>query len=170
MSPFVQYFSWLFDGDIKSGIPEEVSKASFISNKFIISCFLMNGKLNNYLNEYFNNMGLWALDRLELMLFLKKVVCDMKLGRNSVSYISNKKTKTEMIDVVEPHFPFLKKYEISDIVEKIETADDKDSIYESLGLNKYKKDKTKKKAEPAKKEKKKQTVIEFLNANFRLEN
>jgi DNA repair photolyase len=104
------------------------------------------------------------------MKFLKKSVYDMRLGRNSISYISNKKTKTDMIDVVEPYFPFLKKYEIADIVDKIENSDDKDSIYESLGLNKYKKDKIKKKTESVKKEKKKQTVQEFLNENFRLEN
>lgn len=170
--PFKLFHTWLFDGNPKSKIPSVegglniLSYKSPINHHFMISMFLNQGKLNHFLNEYFNNMGVYYLDKEELMRFLKKCVIDFKIQRKDLPYIPKTKN-TKLFESLRKKIPIMKKYDISllcDIVDKMETKQD---IYYSLGLEKPE---TIKKQKGMKKrtKKEKETVSEFLKNNFKI--
>ena len=101
--PHKTFNNWLFDGNPKSkipsgnGIPDLLSYKSPINHQYMISMFLNQGRLNHYLDEYFNNMGLYYLDKEELMKFIKKCVIDFKIQRKSLPFISRTKN-TKLFD------------------------------------------------------------------------
>jgi len=168
ISIFSQYFSWLFDGDLKSHPPADVIKPnSPISNLYIVSSFLLHGKLNSYLNTYFNNFNLSSIDKEELMMFMKRAIKDLKVARKHISYIPWKKTDT-MTNELKKRLPEVKEFEIPLLVDIIEKSEDRDSIYSALGLDKLKttREKGKKKVVEKKASNKKITVEEFLKKNF----
>ena len=163
-SVFQLYYDWLFDGNIKSEIPEEILKStSPINNKYVISVFINNLKLNLYLNIYFNNINLWYLEKEDLFIFLKKCVKDFRINRRDLVYIPWKKT-TKIFDELRKKSPNLKKYEISLLCELIEKMENKDNIYSSLGVEKV--DKTKVKKQKNKSDKTK--VKDFIDNNFKI--
>jgi hypothetical protein len=168
MSPFAIYYKWLW-GNKDEEIPQELlSSSSPVSNKYIIGSFLMAGKMNYYLNKYFNNFGLWKLDRRELLLFIKKMVKDMKVQKSSIVYVSVKK-ESDMIETLNVKFPQLKSYEIEILEEKIKESEDKEAVYAALGLEKTerpKKEKTKKKRSAKIEES--LTPQEFIERNFKV--
>jgi hypothetical protein len=174
-SPFQQYFSWLFNFDQKSEIPKDLLKStSPISNTYAISTFLNCGPLNNYLDQYFNNVGIWYLEKKDLFLFLKKCVKDFKVNRKSIVYIPWKKT-TKMYDVLRNKFPELKAFEISFICDMIDKSEDKDEILATFGLDEVSKKKITKKERKEMQEKEVKnedaiTVEEFLKQNFEIDN
>ena len=172
VSPYVVFSNWLFDGNPKSripsgeGIPNILNYNSPINHHFMISMFLNQGKLNHFLNEYFNNIGLYYIEKEELMKFLKKCVIDFNIQRKNLPYISRTKN-TKLFESLRKKIPIMKKYDISllcDIVDKMETKQD---IYYSLGLEKPE---TIKKQKGMKKrtKKEKETVSEFLKNNFKI--
>lgn len=170
-SIFSEYFSWLFNRDLKSEIPIELLKSSSpISNTYAISIFLNNASLNNYLNQYFNNIGLWYLDKKDLFLFLKKCVKDFRVDRRSMAYIPWKKTD-KIFDSLRKRFPELKSYDISFICDMIDRDKNKEEILSSLGIEtEAKKKKVKKENKKMEsKEESTQTVEEFLKEHFKTE-
>ena len=74
--PYKTFNNWLFDGDRDSPIPKATDKVDIlkstspINHMFVLQLFLRNGSLNHYLDEYFNNVGLWYLEKEE---FFKEV-------------------------------------------------------------------------------------------------
>ena len=97
--PFKTFNTWLFDGNLKSDIPNReilLKYNSPITSMYAINIFLSVGKLNYYLNQQFNNVGLWYLDREELFKFIKKCVKDFKVQRNQLSYIPYPKRKDKI--------------------------------------------------------------------------
>jgi hypothetical protein len=100
------------------------------------------GELNHYLNKYFNNIGLYYLEKEDLFKFIKKCIIDFKVRRNNLSFITTKKD-SNLFQGLRKKFPALKACDISlliDIIEK-ESDDLKNSVYESLGLLKPEKPK-----------------------------
>ena len=78
--PFKTFNTWLFDGNQSSPIPKDILKYnSPISHTYVISLFLKNGTLNNYLDKYFNDLNLRYLTKEELFRFIKKCVLDFKI-------------------------------------------------------------------------------------------
>ena len=165
-SVFEDYYNWMYDGDMKSEIPKEVLKPSSpISQKYAISVFLMSGNLNYYLNEYFNNIRVWYIDKEDLFLFLKKCVKDFRVSRKSLVYVSWKKTD-KLYEELRKRIPFLKEYEITHLCEIVEKSEEKEMIYSSLGLDKVEKVKVKKEKKQKNDKDKKISVVDFVKQNF----
>jgi hypothetical protein len=172
ISPYTVFNNWLFDGNPKSkipqgdGIPDLLKYNSPINAQYMISMFLNQGKLNHFLNEYFNNIGLYYLDREELMKFIKKCVIDFKIQKKNLAYTYRTKNN-KLFDVLRRKIPIMKKHDTSLLCEIIDKSEEKENIYYSLGLDKPE---TIKKQKGLKKEtkKEKETVEDFLKNNFRV--
>ena len=144
------FSNWLFDGSLKSELPQKevyLKYNSPITPNRLISSFMLYGELNHYLNKYFNNVGLYYIEKEDMFRFVKKCIIDFKVRRNNLSFISIKKD-TNLFQALRKKFPCLKSCDISlliDIIDK-ESDDLKNSVYESLGLLKPEKPKKVKKS------------------------
>ena len=165
------FYSWLFDGNSKSEIPKPkmtkdnkvivpdiLKYNSPINHTFIIKIFLKNGSLNHYLNMYFNNIGLRYLDKEELFKFIKKCVIDFKITKKSITYFPYQR-ETKIFVALKKKIPLLKNDDVQLLSKIIEKVDEKESIYNSLGIEKQE---TKK----MKKNKKTITLEDYLENNF----
>jgi hypothetical protein len=129
--------------------------------------FLNHGKLNHYLNRYFNNIGLRYLDKEEFFKFIKKCVIDFRVKRNSIPYFKYTGQKNKLFDNLWRKFPTMKKYDISLLCELVDKSKEKDSIYSAFGLDKPEKEKIKK-SEKKQKNTDRVSVKDFLKNNFTL--
>lgn len=167
--PFKTFNTWLFDGNLKSDIPNRdvlLKYNSPITPLYAINIFLASGKLNYYLNQQFNNMGLWYLDREELFKFIKKCVKDFKIQRNQLAYIPHPKRKDKMWNEIRSRIPTIKPYEVTLLCNLIDKSPEKEEIYTALGIEKAEKKKSKK--EDKKEVKKNICLKEFIEENFSL--
>ena len=170
--PYKTFQNWLFDGDPKSkipvgeGIPDLLSYKSPITVQYMISLFLNNGKLNCFLNEYFNNISLYYMDKEEMMKFVKKCIFDFKIQRKSLPYIPRTKN-SKLFDALKKKIPIAKKFDISLLCDMVDNSKDKESIYYSLGLEKPETIKKQKGLKQTTK-KEKETVDEFIKNNFKI--
>jgi len=140
-SPYQIYNKWLFDGSRNTPLPKPTEKINIlkynspITHTFVLQMFMRHGPLNYYLDKYFNNIGLRYLSKEELFLFIKKCVIDFRvLKRDTVFYKYRQKDK--LFDAVRGKFPELKNHDVSLFCDIIEKSDDRDTIYETLGLSK----------------------------------
>lgn len=174
--PFKTFNKWLFDGSRNSPIPEPrfdkdgkvivpdiLKYNSPITHTYLISMFVKNGPLNHYLNEVFNSMDVRYLDKKELMLFIKQCVLDMRVKPRDTTYFPFKRQE-KLINELRRRFPFLKPYDLSYLTKLIDESEDKDSIYQTLGIEVPKKQKIKLKKEKIKS--KKISLKDFLKENF----
>jgi len=154
--PFRTFNTWLFDGsrdsdfpkpkytdDGKEIIPDLLKYNSPITTTYAVSMFLKNGPLNHYLDKYFNNINLRYMDKKEIFLFIKKCVLDFRVGKRDTTFIPWTR-KTKLFGVLRNKFPELKNCDISLLADLIEESDDKEAIFNTLGLEKPKKTKNKK--------------------------
>ena len=164
------WFSWLFDGDIKSpipkgeNVPDILKYNSPITHTYVISIFINNGQLNWFLNQYFNNMNLRYLSKEELFRFAKKCVIDFRVKRKSIPFIPHAKDD-KLFTSLRRKAPMLKREGTNLLCKIIEESNDVDQIYSSLGIDKPEKRKlswSKKKAKTSGKV----TLKEFLSSNF----
>jgi len=139
--PFKTYTNWLFDGSRTTPLPKATEKVDIlkynspITHVFALQMFMRHGPLNHYLDEYFNNIGLRYLSKEELFLFVKKCVLDFRvLRRDTVFYKWRHKDK--LYNVLRDKFPELKNDDVSLFAEIIEKDEDRDTIYDTLGLAK----------------------------------
>jgi len=170
MNEYDIFNQWLFDGSIKSELPQKeifLKYNSPISSNVLISMFLLYGDLNHYLNKYFNNVGLYYIEKEDLFKFVKKAIIDFRVRRNNLVYPKRKKETTALFEALKKKIPILKGCDIDllcDIVDK-QDEDSKRSIYEGLGLRKPEKAKTIKSLK--KKEELSQLKIkDWLSGNF----
>lgn len=140
-SPYKTFNKWLFDGDRNSPIPKPkdgvdiLKYNSPIHHTFVLQMFMRHGPMNYYLNKYFNNINLRYLSREELFLFMKKCVLDFKATkRDTVFY--RYKAKNKLYDILKDKYPELKNDDTSLLCDIIEKSDERDVIYETLGLGK----------------------------------
>lgn len=149
MADYETFYRWLFDGSLRSELPQKevyLKYNSPITTNRLISSFMFYGELNHYLNKYFNNVGLYYIEKEDVFKFVKKCIIDFKVRRNNLSFI-NIKRDSNLFQGLRKKFPCLKACDISlliDIIDK-ETDDLKNSVYESLGLLKPEKPKKVKK-------------------------
>jgi len=170
--PFKTFNNWLFDGNFKSriptgeGVPDLLKYNSPITNQYMITMFINQGKLNHFLNEYFNNMGLYYLEKEEFMRFMKKCVVDFKIQRKNIPYIPIQRNG-KLFDALRKKISILKSHDVNLLAEIVDKLENKDQIYYSLGLEKM---------EPVKKikgikkitKKEKPTVKEFIESSFKV--
>lgn len=173
--PFKTFNNWLFDGRRDTPIPrptyDENGKIktpdilkynSPITHTFVVSLFLRNGPLNHYLDKYFNDINLRYLTREELLYFIKKCVYDFKIQKRDIMFYKRRQ-QIILYNILRERLPYLKNDDIMLFCEIIERSDNREAIYDSLGLEKPKKTKLKK---VKKIKSKKISVKDFLNENF----
>jgi len=167
--PYKTFNKWLFDGSKKTPIPKAkdgvdiLKYNSPITHTYALSIFLRNGPLNNYLNKYFNNINLRYLSKEDLFYFLKKCVLQFRFTRRDLIYYPYKR-KSKLFEVLRERVPHLKNCDIATLCELIDKSDDKETIYQTLGIDKPKKRKLRK---PKKSQGAKKLPLEiFLNDNF----
>jgi hypothetical protein len=169
--PFRTYNKWLFDGSKHSPIPKATEKVDIlkynspITHIFVLQMFMRHGPLNYYLNKYFNNINLRYLEKEDLFKFIKNAVIDFKaLKRHTVFY--KYRAKNKLYDILRDKYPELKNNDVSLFCDVIENSEDRESIYNTLGLEKPPK---KQKIKIGKKKKAKKESVElktFLDAHF----
>lgn len=130
---------WLYDGSSTTTIPEAIIKDKSISQLYLLYYF-QSSHYNLYINNIFNNYGIFSLDRLEVFYFLKQCIQLSGYRPPFVKRVS--KTKIDMVKVLSLKYPYLKKEEIFMVVEHINGSDEKDTIYEMFGFYKPRKKKT----------------------------
>ena len=169
------YNNWLFDGSRTSPIPKPRSTEdgkvivpdilkynSPITHTYAIKLFMHNPKLNFYLNDVFNNIGLRYLEKEELFYFLKKCVIDFRISRRSL-YWTKYNNKTTLFNTLRKTNPTLKNDDIDLLCDIINKSENSENIYVAIGLDKPKKKKLKTKK---KQKKSKISLQDFLELNF----
>jgi hypothetical protein len=165
--PFKTFHAWLFDGSRNTPLPKATEKVDIlkynspITHTYVLSMFPKHGPLNHYLNTYMNNINLRYLDKAELFLFIKKCVLDFRVKRTDVTYFPYKR-QTKLFTTLREKLPEFKNFEIKMICDKIDNDENRDQIYETLGIDKPKKKKLKKK----KRQTGKISLKKFLDMNF----
>lgn len=166
--PFRTFNSWLFDGQKYSPIPKPKNGVNLlkynspITHTFLVSMFLRHGPLNSYLNKYFNDMNLRYLTKEELFKFIKKCVIDFKVKKRDIVYYP-RRAKQILYDILRERIPTFKNDDVLLLCEIIEKSENRDAIFESLGLDKPKKGKVKK---PKKIKSKKISLKNLLDEHF----
>ncbi len=103
---------------------------------------MRNGSLNHYLDKYFNNMGLRYLSKEEVFKFIKKCVIDFRVRRRDTVFYKFRR-QDKLYNILREKFPQFKNDDISLLCELIEKSDEKEAIYNSVGLATPKKKKLK---------------------------
>lgn len=171
--PYRTFNGWLFDGSRDSKFPEPrysddgsviipdlLKYNSPITHTYVISMFLKSGPLNYYLNSYFNNINLRYLEKKELFSFIKKCVLDFRVSRRDMTFVPFTR-KTKLFGELKNKFPELKNCDVSLLVDLVDESDNKEAIYNTLGLEKPKKIKVKKQ-----RKKTKVSLKEFMASHF----
>lgn len=141
LMPYKTFNNWLFDGMLSTDIPKPQDNIDIlkynspITHTFVLQLFLRNGSLNHYLNEVFNNIGLRYLTKEDLFLFIKKCVIDFRVNRRDIVFYPFRH-QDKLYNVLRQRVPELKNNDISLLCEIIDRSDEKDVIYETLGLGK----------------------------------
>lgn len=137
--PYKTYMNWLFDGNKTSPIPPAQGNVDIlkynspITHTFALQMFIKHGPLNQYLNKYFNDINVRYLEKHDLFLFLKKCVLDFRILRRDIVFYPYK-AKNKLYDKLREKIPQLKNNDIELLVEMIEKSDDRNVIYDTLGL------------------------------------
>jgi len=132
-SPYTLLNNWIYDGKADSKVPNEVLTGYLPDAKYLLF-FFRGSKYLVYLNKIFNNFNIYQLDKEEVFIMLKDIVRRTKFRPGFYKIAS--KTKIKLIEVLRKKFPTLKISEINLLANKIDTADNKDEILETLGLKK----------------------------------
>jgi hypothetical protein len=146
--PFRTFNSWLFDQNKTSPIPpakngvDILKYNSPITNTFVLSLFMRNGPLNHYLDKYFNNMGLRYLSKEDVFKFIKQCVIDFRVRKRDIVFYKFRR-QDKLYNILREKFPQFKNDDISLLCELIEKSDEKEAIYNSIGLATPKKKKLK---------------------------
>lgn len=171
VSHYTIFFDWLFDGHIKSPLPNNpdfdlLKYNSPINETFLLKMFIQHGPLNYFLNEY-NHLGIRYIDREELFFFIKECVMAFKIKRNQIHYTPYRR-KTIIFNKLREKFPLYKDHEITLLSNAIDKFDSekKLKIYTALGIEKPKKVSKKKKSTTPKK--KSISAKQFIDDNFEL--
>lgn len=150
-NPYKIFLDWLFDGNIKSELPykdEFTSSSSPISYQFLLTMFLRHESILPFLNQHFNRYNVYYLPKEDMYMFIKKIIIETRFQRNRIPYFKKDKTKDDLADILRKKYPLLKKYDISQMCDLINSSEDKDYILSSYGL---KTDHRKKKVSSSKK-------------------
>jgi hypothetical protein len=163
ISPYHLYSSWLFNPDLKIPVPKELlTYNSPITIPYAINMFIMNAKLNLFLDQNLNTLEAYYLEKEEVFNFLKKCVKDFKIHKKDIPFIPRQKNE-KIYEELRKKIAVLKNYEISLLADIINKSENKDKIYVSLGLSKIEKPKKIKKID---KKNKGIAIKEYIKKNY----
>jgi len=131
---------WIQDGSKYTEVPEEIINDKSISQNYILYYF-RSSKYISYLSSLFNNYDIYMMDKIEIFKMIKDIV--LKTGYKPRFIPRSSDNRTKLFKILKDKFPFLKKYEVPLIIDMIDKSEDKDNIYETLGISKSKKEKNK---------------------------
>jgi len=143
-SPYSVFWNWCYDGNPKSPIPRgenipDITKYnSPINESFILRMFVNHFTVTMYLNEHLNNMGIRYIDKESLFKFIKQLIRDYKINRQSFRFTSYKRD-TKLIEAINKKFLHLKSFEVELLHDKIQISPNKSNIYSSFCLDEPKK-------------------------------
>lgn len=169
MNEYKIFMSWLFDENInlpiplsdpEHGIPDILKYDSPINHTYLISIFVKVGKLNHYLDKHMNNINLRYITKKDLMFYIKKCVIENKIKRYQLHYSVHSR-RNKLFSIIREKIPYLKNEDIAIICNQIDISNEKESIYQSLGIKNPKKQSIKKV-----KKKEKITLNDFIKDNF----
>jgi hypothetical protein len=142
ISPYTLLNRWLYDGSNKTEMDESLREDKSIGPQYLLYYF-KDSVYNLTINRIFNNYNIYKLDRLEILKFLKQ--CVLKTGYKPTFLPRYNDNESKISKLLKQRFPYYKKDDINLLVDYIDKSDQKDSIYETLGLYNPRKIKTKKK-------------------------
>jgi hypothetical protein len=142
ISPYAILSKWLHDGSMESEIPKQLVDDKSIGCHYVLYYF-QDSPYIQYISNTFNNYEIFKLDRLEIFKFIKQTIRLCHHKPRFISRVNAQKTKFEQL-MFRRH-PYLKRMEIRRLCEVIDSSENKDLIYESLGLTVTKKSKMTKK-------------------------
>ena len=131
---------WLFDGSITSPMPKEVIEDKKIGPNHLL--FFFNGtEYGVYISKYFNNFGIYQLNRLEVFRMIKDII-------QKTAYVPRWKrkyhsTKSAISKELWKRYPYLKPDDINLLADNLESMECRDAVFEMFGLEKPKKIKDK---------------------------
>jgi hypothetical protein len=141
-SPYNEFKEWLLNPYPNSTLKEDIIRA--INPKTVLHMFGCFGEITIFLDEYFNKFELMNCNPIEFYIFLKEVVQNNRIGKYDFSYFYSMKKDKEIIKL-QRKLPYMKKYEIYNLLEYCKDDSENDSFLENLELNKVKKKKVSKK-------------------------
>ena len=165
--PYKTFNTWLFDGSRHSPFPKKTEKVDLlkynspITPTFVLQMFLKNGPLNDYLDKYFNNLGVRYLDKEEFFKFIKKCVIDFRISKREVVFYP-RKARNKLYEILREKLPHFKNDDVELLTEMIEKSDEKDAVYNTLGIEVPKK----RKIRTGKKISKKLSLKKLLEEHF----
>lgn len=139
VSPYQLLNRWLHDGSSETKIPKEVIEGREIGPQYILWYF-KNSIYNVYINKHFNNFNIYQLDKQSSLIFLKRAI--LLCGFKPQFMPRQKGTTSKIAKILKLRYPYYKKDDINLLVKLIDESEEKDQIYETLGLFNPKKKKT----------------------------
>ena len=146
--PYKTFNTWLFDGSRNTPFPKKTEKVDLlkynspITPTFVIQMFLRCGSLNDYLDKYFNNIGLRYMDKEEFFIFIKNCVIDFRVNKRDVVFYP-RKPRNKLYEILREKLPHFKNNDVELLTEMIENSEEKSVVYNTLGIEVPKKKKIK---------------------------
>ena len=122
---------WLYDGSKDTKLPEDLVTDKSIGQMTLLYYF-RSCSYGLVISKLFNNWNLFALDRVEVLYFLKQCVMLSGYKPPFIQKVPAKKSK--LADELKRIYPFLKIEEVFMLVDKIDNSETKDQVYETFGL------------------------------------
>ena len=135
-----KFFAWFFDKKKTTEIPIEVLHyKSPVTQQFILNMLMRYPDLIIYINEHFNKLGTYQLDKKEFYSYVKILAQKHKVVEKNISWISAVRPKDPFFSALIKKAPYLKKTDIDLIAKKLskpEYANAKLILESTLGLTK----------------------------------
>ena len=123
--------NWFYDGSKETTIPDEVIKDKSIGQMYLLN-FFKSSAYGMVISKLFNNWGLFELDRIEVLKFMKE--CILLSGFKQPFFQRVPPKKSKLVDEFKSKYPFLKKEELFMIVDIVDNSEEKEQVYEMFGL------------------------------------
>tara|TARA_R110000824_G_scaffold266054_5_gene454999 strand:- start:317 stop:826 length:510 start_codon:yes stop_codon:yes gene_type:complete len=131
VSPYTILNRWLYDGSKSTPLPEELATGYAIGQTILLYHFQQSEHIV-YLSEMFNNYSLYTMPKEDVFKMLKD--CVQRTGFKPRFIAHTKETKSKVSKALKKHHPYLDQDDVNLLTDLIESRDDKESLYETLGV------------------------------------
>lgn len=132
-SPYMLLNAWMRDGNLKSNLPKDIEDCKAFNQSILLYYFITSPKLMIWINNNFNNFGLFSIPVRNILDMMKVIVHHTGFRQQYVA--STKKEENKLCDLLKKKFPYYKSEEISMVVDMIDSDDDMQSmVYENFGI------------------------------------